>query len=183
MATLPRDWNEFIASLNMHRVRYLVVGAHALAANGRPRATQDLDVFIDRSKTNLERLASALRTFGFAQLASECDTFAEPSRMATLGAPPLRIDIMNHIDGVTFRDAWKGRLLATFGDHEVPFLGLAELRANKLASGRAKDLADLALIEEMEHALARPQRVPKGTTERASQGPKVRKRSKSRKRS
>lgn len=149
MATLPPDWNEFIGLLNEKRVRYLIVGAHALAANGRPRATQDLDVFIDPSKTNITRLASALRAFGFEALADESRRFEEPERMATLGTPPLRIDIMNHIDGVSFKEAWKGRLTAQFGDHQVHFLGLAELRANKLAAGRAKDLADLGLIDEM----------------------------------
>jgi hypothetical protein len=149
MATLPPDWNEFIGLLNANRVRYLIVGAHALAANGRPRATQDLDIFIERTKANVTRLAAALRTFGFGALADESERFEEPERMATLGKPPLRIDIMNHIDGVAFKDAWKGRLTAEFGDHRVSFLGLAELRANKLAAGRAKDLADVALIEEM----------------------------------
>jgi len=73
--------------------------------------------------------------------------------MATLGKPPLRIDIMNHIDGVTFREAWRGRLVAQFGDHQVGFLGLEELRANKLAAGRAKDLADVALMAEMADSL------------------------------
>jgi hypothetical protein len=71
MATLPADWNEFIGLLNAHRVRYLIVGAHALAANGRPRATQDLDIFIDRSKANVDRLAAALASFGFADLAAD----------------------------------------------------------------------------------------------------------------
>jgi hypothetical protein len=150
MATLPPDWNEFIGLLNAHRVRYLIVGAHALAANGRPRATQDLDVFIERTPANVARLAAALRSFGFVALADECARFREPERMATLGTPPLRIDIMNHIDGVSFKDAWKGRLKAQFGDHPVAFLGLEQLRANKLASGRAKDRADVALLDEMD---------------------------------
>jgi hypothetical protein len=147
--TLPPDWNEFIGLLNAQRVRYLIVGAHALAANGRPRATQDLDILIDRTRANVSRLAAALRAFGFGALADEAARFEEPERMATLGTPPLRIDIMNHIDGVHFKDAWKGRLTANFGDHRVHFLGLAALRANKLAAGRPKDMADIALIDEM----------------------------------
>jgi hypothetical protein len=153
MATLPPDWNEFIGLLIAKRVRYLIVGAHALAANGRPRATQDLDVFVQRTKANISRLASALHAFGFVDLADECSRFEQPERMATLGKPPLRIDIMNHIDGVTFADAWRGRLISQFGDHQVGFLGLEQLRANKLAAGRAKDLADIALMEEMTDAL------------------------------
>jgi len=133
--TLPPDWNEFIGLLNAQNVRYLVVGAHALAANGRPRATQDLDIFIEKSAANVRRLAAALRAFGFIDLANECARFEDPKKMATLGNPPLRIDIMNHIDGVTFKAAWQGRIMARFGDHDVAFLGLKQLRTNKLASG------------------------------------------------
>jgi hypothetical protein len=145
MATLPPDWNEFIGLLIATKVRYLVVGAHALAANGRPRATQDLDIFVERTTANVARLASALRAFGFVALADECSRFEQPERMATLGKPPLRIDIMNHIDGVTFREAWRGRLVAQFGDHQIGFLG------------RAKDLADIALMQEMADATGTPQ--------------------------
>lgn len=143
MAIYPDDWNEFIAGLNDQRVRFLIVGAHALAANGRPRATQDLNVFVDRSKANVRRLAQALVQFGFPELAREAVRFEEPNRMATLGTPPLRIDIMNHIDGVSFAEAWRGRLQGRLGENPVGFLGLAELRRNKVASGRAKDLADV----------------------------------------
>ncbi len=114
MATLPPDWNEFIGLLIAKKVRYLIVGARALAASGRPRATQDLDIFVDRTNANITRLAAALRAFGFADLADERSRFEQPERMATLGKPPLRIDIMNHIDGVTFRDATRrgGRIVA-----------------------------------------------------------------------
>ncbi len=149
---LPPDWSEFIGLLIEHDVRFLVVGAHALAAIGRPRATQDVDFFVEPSRDNAARLGAALRDFGFAALADECDKFATPSRMATLGNPPLRIDIMNAIDGVAFQDAWDGRLVAPFGEHEVGFLGPEAFRKNKLASGRPKDLADIALLDETEGA-------------------------------
>lgn len=158
MATFPPDWNEFIGLLNHHRVRYLIVGAHALAANGRPRATQDIDIFVERSVGNIRRLGSALAAFGFAGLADEIVRFCEPERMATLGSPPLRIDIMNHIDGVTFNEAWQDRIRAKVGDHRAGFLSLACLRKNKRAAGRPKDLADLALIGEMETAKAATQK-------------------------
>ena len=149
MEELPPDWNEFIALLNAHRVKYLIVGAHALAASGRPRATADLDIFIDRAPANVQRLGRALAEFGFVDLAREVDRFCSPKRMAALGSPPLRIDVMNHIDGVSFERAWAGRKVATIGGHRTSFLGLRELRANKRASGRPKDLADLALLDEM----------------------------------
>jgi hypothetical protein len=145
---LPKDWSEFIDLLVEHRVRFLIVGAHALAANGRPRATQDIDFWIERSPRNAKRVCAALAAFGFPKLADAVDEFTTPNRMATLGRPPFRIDLMTTIDGVEFRRAWKNRLEASFGSHKVCFLGRAELLANKRAVGRAKDLADIALLEE-----------------------------------
>lgn len=147
---LPPDWSEFIELLNTHGVRFLIVGAHALAAHGRPRATQDLDVFIEPTVSNVRCLGAALRQFGFTALADASDQFTEADRMATLGNPPLQIDIVNHITGVSFEEAWAGRLTARFGEHEVGFLGRREFRRNKRASGRPKDLADLALLDEIE---------------------------------
>jgi hypothetical protein len=131
-------------------VDYIVVGAHALAVAGRPRATQDLEILVDPRPENAARLGRALVAFGFSALAEEAQRFAEPDRMATLGTPPLRIDVMTSISGMTFGEAWSGRVTARMGDVLVPFLGPAELRRNKRASGRAKDIADLALLDEVE---------------------------------
>jgi hypothetical protein len=136
--------------LNSHRVRFLIVGAHALAAAGRPRATQDLDVLVEPSTANAARLGRALRQFGFSALADQAHRFAEPDRMATLGTPPLQIDVMTSISGVSFARAWAGRLSLRAGELVVHFLGKAELVRNKAASGRPKDLADLALLAEVE---------------------------------
>lgn len=127
-----------------------MVGAHALAVAGRPRATQDLDIFVDPGPVNAARLGDALRAFGFPALADEASRFAEPDRMATLGSPPLQIDVMTSITGLTFEEAWAGRVVARMGDVDVPFLGPAGLRRNKRASARPKDIADLALLAEIE---------------------------------
>jgi hypothetical protein len=131
-----------------HDVTFLIVGAHALAAAGRPRATLDLDVFVEPTLANAKRLVAALGEFGFPALAIEAKAFAGPDRMATLGREPLRIDVMTSITGVAFRDAWKGKVVARFGEREVPFLGLEMLVKNKLASGRTKDLLDVELLRE-----------------------------------
>jgi hypothetical protein len=125
-----------------------VVGAHALAAAGRPRATQDLDVFIEPTAANATRLGGALRDFGFPALADQAARFASGNRMATLGKPPLQIDILNSITGVSFATAWSGRRRVRLGTLVVPFLGARELVRNKRAAGRAKDLADIALLAE-----------------------------------
>jgi hypothetical protein len=100
---LPHDWSEFFRLFNSHRVRYLVVGAHALAANGRPRATADLDILVEPTTKNARAVTAALRAFGFRALAAEVEAFATVDRMATLGQPPLRIDVMTSIMGVSLR--------------------------------------------------------------------------------
>ena len=149
MDGFPPDWNEFIRLLRSHRVRFVIVGAHAVAAAGRPRATQDLDVLVEPTTSNAARLGRALRAFGFPVLADDAAQFAEIDRMATLGRPPLQIDVLTSITGVTFADAWAGRKTIRIGPLAVPFLGPRELVKNKAAAGRPKDRADLALLEEV----------------------------------
>jgi len=163
MVTLPTDWSAFLRLLCGHRVRFLIVGAHALAANGRPRATQDLDVLVEPTTANAARLGRALHAFGFPELAAAAGAFAEPDRMATLGREPLRIDVMTSITGVSFRQAWRGRLRVDLGGVEVGVLGRHELELNKRASGRPKDLLDLALLEEVDAPVgaAKPKRAPR----------------------
>lgn len=148
--SLPREWDELIGSLCSHRVRFLIVGAHALAAHGRARATQDFDVLVEPTRENAKRLGAALADFGFPALARAWPEFAKPDRMATLGHPPLAVDIMTTISGVSFSTAWRGRLRGTLGDHKVAYLGRREFALNKRASGRPKDLLDLELLREIE---------------------------------
>jgi hypothetical protein len=152
---LPLDWDEFFGLFNSNRVRYLVVGAHALAANGRPRATADLDIFVEPTTKNARAVVAALTAFGYRALAKEVGAFATPDRMATLGRPPLRIDIMTSITGVTFAEAWKSKLSGKMGSHAVFFLGKKALIRNKVASGRAKDLLDVSLLSEGDAPLRR----------------------------
>jgi len=87
---LPRDWTELIESLCSNRVRFIVVGAHALAVHGRPRATGDLDILVEPTKENARRLGRALAAFGFRALSEQAMAFAEPDRMVTLGHEGLR---------------------------------------------------------------------------------------------
>jgi hypothetical protein len=157
---LPPDWSEFIALLCSHRVRFLVVGAHALAAHGRPRATGDLDLWVEPTPANAERVGRAIRKFGFERLGSQTAAFAQPDRMATMGRPPLRIDVMTSVSGLTFRRAWRRRIVTRFGQHEIGFLGRADLLENKRASGRPKDLADIALLLEADEANAAAEAKP-----------------------
>lgn len=146
----PNEWSEFIGLLSSHRVRFLVVGAHALAVIGQVRATKDLDLLVEPTPANARRVCAALAEFGFRTLAEEAEAFATPDRMATLGREPLRIDLMTSISGVTFADAWRGRVVVSLAGHSVAVLGREEFLRNKRASARAKDLADIALVEELQ---------------------------------
>ena len=145
---IPPDWKEFISLLSRHRVRFLLIGAHALAIHGRPRATLDLDVFVEPSARNARRVGAALADFGFTASAEQWRHLAIPDRMMRLGREPLQIDILNEISGVRFETAWKNRASGTFAGMRINVLGLADYRRNKRASGRPKDLLDLALLDE-----------------------------------
>ena len=151
----PPDWNEFLHVLTSHRVRFLLIGGHAVALHATPRFTEDLDVFVDPTPANARRLHAALVEFGFEAVLSAPAALAVPDKVWMLGRKPLRIDILTGIDGVSFRDAWRGRVAVQVGDDRVFVIGRDALLANKRAAGRAKDLAD---IEAIEARLARRRR-------------------------
>ena len=128
-------------------VRFLVVGAYALAHHGRPRATGDLDVWIDPTPANAPRVIRALATFGApTRDVTEAD-FAHPGVVFQVGVPPGRIDILTELTGLTFAEAWADRLRKPFGDVEVDFIGRAAFIRNKRATGRPKDLGDIEGME------------------------------------
>jgi hypothetical protein len=154
---LPRDWQEFLSLLNAKRVKYLVVGAHALAAHGAPRYTADLDVWVEPNPRNAERVLAALAAFGFGSVKGlTAEDLESPDKVIMLGFPPLRIDLLTSISGCSFDEAWKRRVRTRLGGEHVPVLGLADLATNKKAAGRPKDLLDVALIEGLPRAGAKP---------------------------
>ena len=142
------DWNAFIESLLHRGVRFMIVDAHALAAHGRPRYTEDLDILVEPTQANARRLGAALGDFGFTAAAKEWRAMARPYQILVLGQV-ARIDVLSSISGVSFRDAWKHRLIIQTELGALPVLGLAQLLANKRAAGRTKDLMDLVLLDEL----------------------------------
>jgi hypothetical protein len=144
------DFRDLLAELVKAEARFLVVGAHALSVHGVPRATVDLDVWIDRTPDNARRIWRALAEFGapLEDLNVRVDDLTRPEVVVQLGLPPLRIDILTAVSGITFDEAWPDRVEAPFGDVLVPFLGRAALIRNKRASGRRKDLGDLEALGE-----------------------------------
>jgi len=143
-----KDFIDFIELLNIHRVEYMVVGAHALAFHGRPRHTGDLDIWIKPSIANADKMISVLTDFGFASLGLTKEDFLKENYVTQLGYPPLRIDILNTISGVNFDDAYKGKVVGVYDDLSISFINISDFMANKQASGRAKDLGDIDALKK-----------------------------------
>ena len=143
------DWTDALAALIDADARFLVVGAHALAVHGVPRATQDLDVWVDPSPENAVRVWRALAAFGapLDDLGIRVEDFSTPGTVVQVGLPPRRIDVLTAISGVeSFALAWGERVERPVGGHRIPFIGREALIANKRASGRLKDLADIEAL-------------------------------------
>jgi hypothetical protein len=146
------DFRDVLALLIEEGARFLVVGAHAMAVHGVPRATGDLDLWIPRDPAEGARVWKALLRFGApvgAMGVTEADLGA-PGTVLQIGLPPRRIDLLTDITGVEFEAAWPRRVTGRVGDLDVPFVGRADLLANKRATGRPKDLADVAVLERAE---------------------------------
>jgi hypothetical protein len=151
MTETPEDFVDVIRCLNAESCDFVIVGAHALASHGSPRATGDLDILVRADEVNAKRVMRALTRFG-APLAAHQITesdFATPGTVYQMGLPPRRIDVLTEISGVSFDDAVADPVIGRIGDESVRCIGLDAMLANKRASGRPKDLADVAVLEEL----------------------------------
>lgn len=140
---LNQDFKEFIRFLNANGVRYLVIGAYAVALHGHPRYTKDLDLWIERNPDNAAKLLQALAQFGFESLDLTAQDFLEPEQVIQLGYPPNRIDLITSPPGVDFDRSYEARLEVVIDDVPVHFIDLENLKKTKKAAGRLQDLADL----------------------------------------
>ena len=140
---MNQDFVDLLRAFVDADVRFMVVGAYALAIHGRPRATGDLDLWVDPTPDNASRVMRALAAFGAPmEQISEAD-FVSPGVVYQIGVAPGRIDIVTELSGVTFEAAWPGHIERPFGGVMVPVIGLEEFIRNKRATGRAKDLGDI----------------------------------------
>ncbi len=145
-----RDFEELFECLSRHGVKAIVVGGHAVAFHAKPRYTKDIDLFVEPSTENAERLLEALDEFGFGGTGLAIGDFAAPGKIVQLGVEPNRVDLVTAIDGVSFEEAWSGRVSGRFRGRPVFYLGLQELKRNKREAGRKQDLADLEWLEDIE---------------------------------
>lgn len=145
MATtpLPQDFEDFLKLLNSHRVEFLLIGGYAVGLYGYPRGTADLDVWVSSTAANANRLVDALREFGFDMPELNPSLFMEDDKLVRMGVPPLRIDILTSILGVSFDESFARRKTISVGDVDIPVISLQDLKANKRATGRRQDLTDV----------------------------------------
>ncbi len=146
---LANDYKEFLRLLRAHGVEYLLIGGWAVGYHGYARATYDLDVWIATVPTNAERVVKALAEFGFDVTELSTDLFLQPDKIVRMGVEPVRIEMMTSISGVEFDECYRGRLETTLNDVPVSVISLHDLKVNKQASGRLKDLADLEELSRL----------------------------------
>jgi hypothetical protein len=144
---MNQDFVDLLRAFIAHDVRFLIVGAYALAVHGRPRATGGLDVWVDPTAENAPRVMRALAEFGAPLTGVTTADFSHAGVVFQMGLPPRRIDVLTELTGLTFGDAWPTRLLAPFGPLAVGYLGREAFIRNKRATGRTQDLADVEEIE------------------------------------
>ena len=146
---IPKDFQDLLKCLNKHKVDYLLVGGYAVGFHGYVRYTGDIDFWIARNNDNALRLVAALEEFGFGVGEVSAETFLEPGAVVRMGRIPLRIEFLTTISGVNFAECWPQRVSAQIDNIPVPVIGLEDLKANKKASGRPKDLIDFAKLGQI----------------------------------
>jgi predicted nucleotidyltransferase len=140
---LPPDFKEFLRLLNEHEVRYLLIGGYAVGYHGYARATEDMDIWVATHPDNAQKLVSVLKKFGFDSPDLSSDVFMQENKIIRMGLPPIRLEITTSISGVLFDECYQGRIIDQLDGVEVSLIDLENLKKNKKASGRAKDIADL----------------------------------------
>jgi hypothetical protein len=145
---IQQDFKELLELFNGHSVEYMIVGAYALAYHGSPRFTGDIDIFVRPAQDNAAKIIAALDHFGFGSLNLTTDDFQKPDSVVQLGVPPVRIDLITSLTGISWEEADKGKQRGLYGEVPVFFLGREQYIINKRATGRKKDLADLEALGE-----------------------------------
>ena len=142
------DYEELFSTLNAYKIKYLVVGAHAVVFYTQPRFTKDLDVWVPTSLNDGQRVYDALKAYGAPLRGLTPKSFAKPGIILQIGVAPVRVDIMTDVPGVEVEEAWKSRVKSRYGKTSIHVLGLPELIKTKEAAGRPQDKLDLAKLRK-----------------------------------
>lgn len=144
---LEKDFTDFVELLNKYEAEYMVVGGYALGFHGEPRTTGDMDIWIDCTAANAAKMVKVVDEFGMSSLGLKEKDFLQPGIVTQIGYPPLRIDILNEIDGVQYSEAIKDKQYFKEGKIKIPFIGRNDFIRNKEAVGRKKDLKNVKKIK------------------------------------
>jgi hypothetical protein len=144
---MNRDFVDLLRAFSAAEVRFLVVGAFAVGRYAQPRATGDLDLWLDATPANAARVHAALREFGAPLESLREEELSVPDLVFQMGVAPGRIDLLTSLTGIRFADAWERREQGELGGVSVPFIGREDLVRNKRSLGRPRDLADVAELE------------------------------------
>ncbi len=142
------DFRDLLELFNKHQVEFMMVGGYALAFHGAPRYTGDMDIFVHTSSINAIRIMAALNEFGFGSTGLTPEDFQSENMVIQLGVPPVRVDIVTSLTGISWEEAHSNRARGTYGDVSVFYIGREQFISNKKAIGRHKDLADLEALGE-----------------------------------
>jgi hypothetical protein len=146
------DFTALLRAFNDGGVEYLIIGGHAFGFHDQPRYTKDYDVWIRPTAENGRRTFAALVSFGAPLDGISADDLVDPESFYAMGVPPNRIDVLNTIDGITFDQAWPGRVEGHYGDERMWVIGMDDLITNKRAAGRPSDLVDVSRLERRRRA-------------------------------
>lgn len=154
-----QDFKELLSAFNEHRVKYLVVGGYAVAVHAQPRATKDLDLFVQPDIRNADAVFNALAKFGAPLAGLKPEDFTSPASFFRMGSAPQMVEIIPHISGVDFDQAWENRVEIVIDEasrFKVPFISAEDFITNKLSAARPQDLADVAAVRAALEAGTKP---------------------------
>lgn len=143
-----KDFEDFISLCNDYELEYLVIGGFAVSIHGYPRTTKDLDICINKTEENAKKVLAILKDFGFGSLNLKLEDFLKDDMIAQLGYPPIRIDILNDLNGIDFNIAFNNKRIVSMNGIPTNFIGYNELLLNKRKSGRDQDLLDIKKLQE-----------------------------------
>jgi len=143
---IQKDYEKLLELFNKHKVKYCIVGAYAVAFHVLPRYSKDMDILVEPSLENGEKIVKALKDFGFGSLKLKKESFARECAVIQLGYEPVRVDIVTSVDGCDFKTVWKNKKTGRYGKEKLFFIGMADLIANKKATNRPIDRFDLEAL-------------------------------------
>ena len=137
------DFKELLSIFNEKLVKYLVIGGYAVSEYAEPRYTKDLDIWVEASEENGQKIFASLKEFKAPLFDLKPSDFSQEGSFYQMGKPPVRVDILMSIAGMNFAQAWENRQIVDFFGVQANFISLDDLIQSKKLAGRPQDIADM----------------------------------------